>query len=367
MSRIRFTPATYLVATKDKVKYLMKLVTINPQKSTTMGGVETLIRSLHTLFDCENYELYQFEPEKEHYPESSKIQYVKYGCGNKIAAKLSQIDAVRKLQLSAEDVVVLFHPNDLLYLPLQVLKNAKVVLVQTNKFSVFFKPLSKLIMALLQSKIDLFTVYTDQDKQALATLFPRLISKVKVIPRGCKLSTSSEPQQLSKRLVTIARIDEEQKNFSAMIEVIDQLPDGYHLDIYGDGRESEVNALIERVADNHKIQFKGPTSDVADTLQNYAAFIMTSRYEGFGQTLIEARSQGLPIVAYQTFDALPWIVEEGVNGYRVIEGDSRRFAERIIDICSNEARYNTLSNNALNKAKETEIEVVNQLWQEAVA
>ncbi len=345
----------------------MKLVTINPQKSTTMGGVETLIRSLHSLFECENYELYQFEPEKEHYAESTNVQYLKYGSGNKVAAKLSQIDAVRKLQLCAEDVVVLFHPNDLLYLPRQVLKNSKVILVQTNKFSVFFKPFSKVIMALLQSQIDLFTVYTDQDKKALATLFPRLSQKVKVIPRGCKLSTANEAQQLSKRLVTIARIDEEQKNFSAMIDVVNKLPAGYQLDIYGDGRESEVNALIQLVEGNDNVQFKGPTSDVANTLKNYAAFIMTSRYEGFGQTLIEARSQGLPIVAYQTFDALPWIVEEGVNGYRVLEGDSARFAERIIDICSDAERYNTLSNNALNKAKETEIEVVNQLWQEAVA
>lgn len=345
----------------------MKLVTINPQKSTTMGGVETLIRSLHSLFACENYELYQLEPKKEHYAESSDVVYSQYGCGNKIAAKVSQIEAVRKLQLCADDVVVLFHPNDLLYLPRQVLKNSKVVLVQTNKFSVFFKPFSKFIMRLLQSKIDLFTVYTDKDKQALSTLFPRLAQKVKVIPRGCKLTTANAPQQLSTKLVTIARIDEGQKNFSAMIDVIAQLPAEYSLDIYGDGSESEVTALTELVADIDNVNFKGPTSDVANTLQDYALFIMTSRYEGFGQTLIEARSQGLPIVAYQTFDALPWIVEDGVNGHRVAEGDEKQFAQRIMQICSDDEAYNRLSRHALSKAKETELDVVNQLWQEAVA
>ncbi|EGU43436.1 glycosyl transferase group 1 [Vibrio ichthyoenteri ATCC 700023] len=345
----------------------MKLVTINPQKSTTMGGVETLIRSLHNLFHGENYELFQFDPTKEHYAESAHVRYSKYGSGNKISAKLSQISAVKELQLGSDDIVVLFHPNDLLYLPRSTLNNAKVVLVQTNKFSVFFKPLSKLIMTLLQSKIDLFTVYTDQDKFALASLFPRLDGRVSVIPRGCKLMRATSTQSVSKKLVTIARIDEGQKNFSAMLEIVARLPEGYSLDIYGDGSESEVASLIELVASQDNVHFRGPTSDVAATLKNYAMFIMTSRYEGFGQTLIEARSQGLPIVAYQTFDALPWIVEDGLNGYRVAQGDSTQFAERIVQICGDEVRYHTLSKNALNKAKETELEVVNRLWQEAIA
>ncbi|KII76031.1 glycosyltransferase [Vibrio renipiscarius] len=345
----------------------MKLVTINPQKSTTMGGVETLVRSLHQLFQCDNYELYEHFPQKEHYPESDHITFVKYGEDRKVASKLSQINAVKSLQLTSDDVVVLFHPNDLLYLPRQVLNHVKVVLVQTNKFSVFFKPLSKLVMALLHRKIDVFTVYTDQDKRALASLFPKVADKVKVIPRGCKLPTASQPKMPSNKLVTIARIDEEQKNFSAMIELMSTLPSDYSLDIYGDGTPAELSDLKSKIAGLANVQFKGPTSDVAGTLQEYAVFMMTSRYEGFGQTLIEARSQGLPIIAYQTFDALPWIVEDGINGYRIESGDSHQFITRIKQVCSDEVLYRRLSQNALSKAQDTELTVINRLWQEAVA
>ncbi|MDA0148907.1 glycosyltransferase [Vibrio sp. LaRot3] len=345
----------------------MKLVTINPQKSTTMGGVETLIRSLHGLFQCENYELYEHAPSNEHYPESAHINYIQYGQQGKLASKLNQISSVRKLQLSAQDVVILFHPNDLLYLPSEVQKRAKIVLVQTNKFSVFFKPFSKLIMTLLHRKIDVFTVYTEQDKHALSSLFPKLSRKIKVIPRGCKLDTAMTHKQVSKKLVTIARIDEGQKNFSAMMEVMTRLPADYQLDIYGDGSEQELSALKQRVNQLNNVTFQGATSDVAATLKDYSVFLMTSRYEGFGQTLIEARSQGLPIVAYHTFDALSWIVEEGVNGYKVADGDSDQFAQRIVQLCENEQLYSLLSAKALDKAQETESSVVDRLWQEAVA
>ncbi|MBA5763773.1 glycosyltransferase [Vibrio sp. 404] len=345
----------------------MKLVTVNPEKSTTMGGVETLIRSLHGLFECENYELFEHCPNIEHYAEIEYVSYQCFGQGSKLKTKSSQVKYLKNLALTAQDVVVLFHPNDLLYLPRKVRKYSKVVLVQTNKFEVFFKPFSKLVVSLFHQYVDVFTVYTEQDKKALLALFPQFHTKVQVIPRGCKIDTATTQLMLSKKLVTVARIDEEQKNFAAMVELLAALPEGYSLDIYGDGSENELAALNKLIANNSKVAFKGPTSDVASVLRNCGVFIMTSHYEGFGQTLIEARSQGLPIVAFNTFDALPWIVGEGENGYKVQPGDIDQFADRVLKICEDNALYEQFSRKALEKAKQTEASVVNQLWQEALA
>ena len=345
----------------------MKLVTINPEKSTTMGGVETLIRSLHTLFEGENYELFEHCPHKEHYAEIGYVNYQHYGKANKFKTKLSQVSSLKSLSLTSQDVVVLFHPNDLLYLPIDVRKGCKIVLVQTNKFEVFFKPFSKLIVSLLHKDVDIFSVYTKPDEQALLALFPQFNSKVKIIPRGCKIETASSQPLLSKKLVTVARIDEGQKNFTAMVDILAKLPEDYSLDIYGDGTEQELNALRQLIAHNNKVEFKGPTSDVATVLRSYALFVMTSHYEGFGQTLIEARSQGLPIVAFNTFDALPWIVEDGVNGFKVEPGNTVQFANSVQKVCENNGLYEQQSRKALEKAKQTEASVVDRLWLEAIA
>lgn len=346
-----------------------KLVTINPQKATTMGGVETLIRHIQELStDKDVYEFFEFEPKDEHFSESNHVIYNCFGSNKssallrKLLTKKNQWQSIAELGLSNLDIIIIFHPNDLLYVPLSTLQKSKIILVQTNKFDMFFEPISKLVMFFYDKYINFFTVYTDKDSEVLLKIYPKLKGRIKVIPRGCKLETSNQIATFSKKLVTIARIDEQQKNFTEMIKLIDSLPYAFSLDIYGDGSHDEVSALKNKLKDHKRVFYKGPTSDVATTLTEYAVFVMTSRYEGFGQTLIEARSQGLPIVAYNNFDALIWIIDDGVNGYAIENKNLMQFSQKIQNICADEQQFITLSSNALKKSVETEKHHVNLLW-----
>jgi glycosyltransferase involved in cell wall biosynthesis len=148
-----------------------------------------------------------------------------------------------------------------------------------------------------------------------------------------------------------------------MINVLDRLPEGYTLDIYGDGNFDEVTDLKEKLIAKSNVTYKGPTNDVAATLAGYSLFLMTSRYEGFGQTLIEARSQGLPLVVYNTFDALSWIVDDTQTGCIVPNGHTQTFTESVMKICENKERFIAMSNNALCKAVDTESKYVSELWE----
>src|SRR5690606_27135151 len=125
----------------------------------------------------------------------------------------------------------------------------------------------------------------------------------------------------------------------------------------------EVDALIRLVAGHPAIRFRGPVKEVDKVLRQYSVFIMTSHYEGFGQTLIEARSQGLPIVAFDTFDALSWIVRHGENGFRVTPGDHVDFALRIQTLTADCGQYERFSRAALTLARDTESAVIDRLWQ----
>ena len=350
----------------------MKLVTVNSNKSTTVGGVEGLIRSLQTvLADRELVELFCTVGTKEIYPESSRTCYIDYSikrknfCFDKIFLKINQIKQFYSNGVSENDIVVLFHPNDLLYMPFTVLKKATIILVQTNRFDIYFKPLSKLIMVLTKKHIDYVTVYTEKDKTILSSLYPDLEAKARVIPRGCRIESSKVARVHSKKLVSVARIDEEQKNFTAMLDIFSSLPDDYSLDIYGGGSDEELRVLKDKINTVPGATFKGEVADnLAEVLQRYSVFLMTSRYEGFGQTLIEARSQGLPIVVFDNFDALSFIVEDGFNGFTVENNNQKKFAEKIIDLCENEALYKEMTQNSLLKAKETESDFVNGLWKD---
>ena len=335
-----------------------------------MGGVESLIRHLHKISKInEFYEFYEHCEHEEHFSTSRDIKFFKYGCDkNNLFSKIKTKLALYNMLLSfckktKVDCIIIFHPNDLLYIPLSIVKSSKIILVQTNRLDVFIPKFSSLIIKLRMKFLFKFTVYTEADKESLSKIFPAISDKIVVIPRGCRLNTANEVNQYNLNVVTICRIDNKQKNFIAMNDIVEKLPSGYSLDIYGDGSTEEKKFLTNLIKDNPKVRYLGPVTDVKSILREYSVFIMTSFYEGFGQSLIEARSQGLPIVAFNTFEALSWIVKDNFNGFIIKPYDHNLFASKIVELTRNEHVYKSYSLNALSLSESTDENKVMSLWE----
>lgn len=252
----------------------------------------------------------------------------------------------------------------LLFFPKKTLNDLNIIVMQHCKLELIYGKIAKKILSRRYKYLD-FVVYTDIDKKKLTQMFTYINhQKIHAIPLGCNLTVKSN-KLVNKsdlfNLVTIARISEE-KNLSEMILLFNNLPSNYFLHIYGDGLSDKVNKLKNEINSNKNITFHGPTKNVSESLNDKSIFLMTSIYEGFGQTLIEARSQGLPIVAYETFDTLQTIVEDGYNGYRIKPYDRDEFVSAIIKISENLELYQQMSNNAIIKAQETENNKINEKW-----
>ena len=74
-------------------------------------------------------------------------------------------------------------------------------------------------------------------------------------------------------------------------------------------------------------------------------FVFPSLLEGYGMVLMEAMGYGLPIVAFNN-SAMPYSVENGINGYLADNLNSKHFAEYIICILSDRALRTKLSKGA---------------------
>ncbi|MFZ4058014.1 MAG: glycosyltransferase family 4 protein [Ferruginibacter sp.] len=96
-------------------------------------------------------------------------------------------------------------------------------------------------------------------------------------------------------LVTVGNL-KGQKNHHFLLEAFKQLKnEPIHLDIYGNGvLENELQQII----DEHqlKVHLKGQVQNIQDRLMGYNLFVMSSHYEGFALSVLEAMALGMPLL-----------------------------------------------------------------------
>lgn len=357
---------------------MKKIISYHPNKSTGIGGIETLVRSLQLVAKRININFAEYfnsiaaDGNELYSVNNSNVDYVKIPLPLNITGQLREavkgfLFALKLISFSRREgeLVIIYHPIYFLFLFKLVLRGRGVVLVQSNRLdSLFEGRLVKLAFFLNSKNITKFTVYTKYDREKLSGDYNFEYEKIAVIPRGCKLPTKSTSSAFGKSLVTITRIYEHQKNLDAMIEALKILPLDYTLDIYGSGTNEEIKSLQQKICDMDRVNYKGSTSDVGKTLEEYNIFLMTSNYEGFGQTLIEARSQGLPIVVFDNFEAAQWIVKNGDNGFLIKNKNIQDFSEKVLFISSSPETYQSFSDSAIQLSIETDINHVESLWKD---
>lgn len=345
----------------------LSVLSYHPNRCSGFGGIENLVRSIKLSIEQGNitfYELYNREPpvEEIEIPRSEFDIKKKLHFESGFLATLNKAFVFYKEAMRGKhDVIITYHPSNLLFF-LLTKRKPKIVLVQSNSVKELFQ--GRILKALAQkilNRVDALTLYTSFDKKALCQRFEVEDSKMFIIPRACKLPTTAPRENKNNKLVTICRIAESQKNFTAMVDVVAKMPE-MTLDIYGAGSSEEVNQLEKKISNVPNIRFLGKTNDVAKTLSEYSVFVMTSYYEGYGQSLIEARSQGLPIVLFNTFDAAQSVVIDGKNGFLIEPFEKEAFRDGIRNILKSDSEYQQMSHESVVLSATTDTNSIQNKW-----
>ena len=92
---------------------------------------------------------------------------------------------------------------------------------------------------------------------------------------------------------------------------------------------------------------------------------MTSNYEGFPMVLVEAMQYGCVPFAFNSFGALQDIIDDGINGFRIIPFNEKEYAEKVIQyLSSSSENHNKLQGNAIEKSKTFDINIIGKKWVE---
>lgn len=165
----------------------------------------------------------------------------------------------------------------------------------------------------------------------------------------------------NKNLIMIARLENNIKRFDLPIKVMKKLPD-FTLNIYGDGRDKKKLENLIRKESLKNVILHGGTNQIKEKLDENSVFIMTSDFEGYGITNIEAMRRGLPLIVRNTFEAAKDIVID--NGILLEkEWNEDKFIEAIRKIYDN---YEDYSQNAIKQSKRYESELIKEKWKELI-
>lgn len=148
-------------------------------------------------------------------------------------------------------------------------------------------------------------VLTESDKAHWITMLQTNSDKLTVIPNPLPVARCEKvAADKHKRVVLAVGRMTEQKGFDLLIESWQRIAKPkrkqWTLRIVGPNGSArpKLEALIAKYHLTKEVELADCTLEIEKEYQSAALYVLSSRYEGFGLTLIEAMGQGLPVIAF---------------------------------------------------------------------
>lgn len=126
-----------------------------------------------------------------------------------------------------------------------------------------------------------------------------------------------------------------QKDFTTLVDAFARVSDDRdaRLVILGEGEtESRVEQRVREHGLGDRVQFPGFVDNPYRYMSRADVFVLSSRWEGFPNALIEALACGAPVVATDCPSGPAEILSDGVYGSLVPVGDSEAMAAAVCDV-----------------------------------
>ena len=259
--------------------------------------------------------------------------------------RLKKLKAI--LKNKKPDIIVSFLPEPsyrVLFLKI-FNRQLKVIVSVRNDPKVEYKSrINRLIMKLLYPLADGFVFQT---KEAQEYFSKQIQNKSVIIPNPINEDFICEPYngEREKIIVTVGRL-EEQKNHKMLIEAFSKLPEEfkeYKLIIYGEGSlRNKLEEQINELKLKDRVLLPGQVDNVKEKIYKASLFVLSSKYEGMPNALMEAMALGIPCISTDCPCGGPrFLIKNGYNGYLVPVNDTcslRKTMQNVLNKNQTEAR-----------------------------
>lgn len=213
--------------------------------------------------------------------------------------------------------------------PTNVAEQIRFASPRAKLFRYFGKPLYK--------RFNYMVFQSEEIRSSFIHSFPIDIHKAVLIPNPIVPVDIIRQSGLNgkKRIIVAARL-EKQKGHKRLLEVLNTLPENYHLTIAGDGSmKSEIISQIKELKLEGRVEMLGMIKNIQETIAEHDLMVLSSFVEGFPNAALESLSVGVPVVSFRV-GGISRLIREGFNGYVVEQDDLERYKKCIINAIEDE-------------------------------
>lgn len=170
----------------------------------------------------------------------------------------------------------------------------------------------------------------------------------------------------SKIAVAIGRLTA-QKGFDKLLDIwkkIEEKDSEWELYIIGSGEDREKLLNQKESLNLKRVIFVENTKNIKEYYEKASIYLMTSRFEGLPMTLIEAQSFGLPIISYDIKTGPKDIVNNGEDGYLIVDDNRDEFINRFLELSQNRKKIQEFSQRAFENSKRFKLDNIIKKWKE---
>ncbi len=239
-------------------------------------------------------------------------------------------------------------------------KNNKIIIRDANHYYCNDKKNESKIIDLLNNYVNLLIVSSDESKAVYEKLIKSDSIKIKKIYNPLGITSENLYNYDAKKIVAVGRYDS-QKGFDVLLKsfkIVEKKHNDWHLTIVGPKYEDLESLLNEMAIKN--VQVISEQKDIKNALKDASLYVMTSRYEGYANSLVEALACGIPSISFNWLLGVDEIIDDKENGeivklhdrFKYFEGatfddDIESLASTISKLIENKKLLDKYSKNAL--------------------
>ncbi|MCD8212649.1 MAG: glycosyltransferase [Campylobacter sp.] len=331
------------------------------------GGAERVCALIASKFsEYHDVTLVKFDTDTPFYELNDRVNLINLANGvsergtiGNLKKRLGKIFTLRNMIKKGEyDAVISFlDSTNLLVIASAFGLKTPVIISEHTSFDAPKKTIFKILKRVLYPYADALSVLTKSD----ARRYERFCKNVRVI-HNPNFSRNDDKIELKKEnLIIFAGRLNVLKNCEMFVRVAARLRrNGYEFAVAGEGdQKSELENLSKKLGAN--VRFYGNLADIGELYAKAKILLSCSKFEGLGNTLIEAVGFDCARIATKTSGAKELIKHE-FDGFLCEIDDEKTMSETVLSLMQNEQKRIEICQNAKLRLNDFSLQNIYEQW-----